>query len=170
MCHDLHKMQLLTSSSSSSACSTVLSSLYPSHARSFVPASRRNIPAVASVQRCATAVAKAPAAAAGRLQFIEREGQHIGVGKWGGEGGCSLQHLYAVILAIAHDDATLAVDQNAVWTVELPISTAKAADGSHVAAVTVAENLHSMIHAVSYYDVACTVERDAAGIVELTSA
>jgi hypothetical protein len=78
------------------------------------------------------------AAAAGRLQFIEREGQHIGGWRWGGEGGCSLQHLYAVILAIAHDDAALAVDQNAVGTVELPISTALAADGSHVAAVTVA--------------------------------
>jgi hypothetical protein len=53
------------------------------------------------------------------------------------EGG-SLQHLYAAITAVAHDDAALAVDQDAVGRRELPISTALAADGSHVAAVTVA--------------------------------
>ena len=55
-----------------------------------------------------------------------------------GTGGGSLQHLYAVIAAVAHDDAALAVDQNAVGIEELPISTASAADGSHVTAVTVA--------------------------------
>jgi hypothetical protein len=70
----------------------------------------------------------------GRVQFTEREGHHrkrVG-------GGGSLQHLYAVIAAVAHDDAALAVDQNAAGPVELPIFTAFAADGSHVAAVTVA--------------------------------
>ncbi len=55
-----------------------------------------------------------------------------------GEGGCSLQHLYAMIPGVAHDDAPLAVDQNAVGTKELPISDAVAADGSYVAAVAVA--------------------------------
>ena len=53
---------------------------------------------------------------------------------------------------------------------ELPVSTAFAADGSHVAAVAVAQHLHSMITRVGYNDVACTVKRDAAGIDELTSA
>ena len=42
------------------------------------------------------------------------------------------------------------------------------ADGSHVAAVAVAQHLHSMIPLVSYNDVACTVKRDAVGTVELT--
>jgi hypothetical protein len=75
-----------------------------------------------------------------------------------------------VIEAIAHDDAPLAVDQNAVGIAELPISTAFAADGSQVAAVAVAQHLHSMIMRVGYNDVACTVKRDAVGTVELTSA
>jgi hypothetical protein len=82
----------------------------------------------------------------------------------------SLQQLHAVIAEVAHDDAPLAVDQNTVGTVELPVSPAEAADGSHVAAVAVAQHLHSMITRVSYNDVACTVKRDAAGIVELSSA
>jgi hypothetical protein len=84
--------------------------------------------------------------------------------------GGSLQHLYAVIAPVAHDDAALAVDQNAVGTAELPISTAFAADGAYVAAVAVAQRLHSIIITVGYNDVACTVERHAAGTVKLTSA
>jgi len=87
-----------------------------------------------------------------------------------GEGACSLQHLYAMIEILAHDDAPLAVDQNSVGSVELPVSTAFTADGSYVAAVAVAQHLHSMIVRVSYDDVACTVKRDAVGFVELTSA
>ena len=75
-----------------------------------------------------------------------------------------------MIQGVTHDDAPLAVDQNAVGTVELPVSTAFAADGSYVAAVAVPQHLHSMIERVSYDDVACTVKRDATGIVELTSA
>ena len=82
----------------------------------------------------------------------------------------SLQQLYAVIQGVAHDDAPLAVDQNTTGTAELPVSAALAADGSHVAAVAVAQHLHSMIQRVGYNDVACTVKRDAAGIDELTSA
>ncbi len=75
-----------------------------------------------------------------------------------------------MIVILAHDDAPLAVDQNAVGKVELPVSTASAADCSYVAAVAVAQHLHSMITHVSYDDVACTVKRDAVGAVELTSA
>ena len=86
------------------------------------------------------------------------------------EGGGSLQHLYAMIEGVAHDDAPLAVDQNAEGIVELHVSTAFAADGSYVAAVAVAQHLHPMIARVSYYDVACTVKRDATGGHELTSA
>ena len=74
-----------------------------------------------------------------------------------------------MIEAVADDDAPLAVDQNALGTIELPICTALAADGSHVAAVAVAQHLHSMIVIVSYDDVACTVKRDAGGKVELPS-
>ena len=75
-----------------------------------------------------------------------------------------------MIIGVAHDDAPLAVDQNTVGMVKLPVFTAMAADGSHVAAVAVAQHLHSMITRVGYNDVACTVKRDAAGIAELTSA
>ena len=75
-----------------------------------------------------------------------------------------------MIVGVAHDDAPLAVDLNAIGDVELPISTALSADDSYVAAVAVAQHLHSMITQVSYDDVACTVKRDAAGAVELTSA
>jgi hypothetical protein len=44
------------------------------------------------------------AAAAAIVKFTERTAR---------EGGCSLQHLYAMIVDLAHDDAPLAVDQNA---------------------------------------------------------
>ncbi len=40
-----------------------------------------------------------------------------------------------MVEAAADDDASLAVDQNAEGKQELPICTASAADGSHVAAV-----------------------------------
>ena len=101
------------------------------------------------------------AAAAANVKFTERKA---------GEGGCSLQHLYAMIAILAHDDAPLVIDQNAVRTVELPVSTALAADGSYVAAVAVAQHLHTIITNVSYDDVACTVKRDAVGALELTRA
>ena len=81
-----------------------------------------------------------------------------------------MQHLYAVVAAVAHDDAPLAVNCNAVGTVELPISTTFAAKGSNVAAVAVSQNLHPMIIAVGYNDVAGTVKRDAEGLLELPCA
>ena len=83
-------------------------------------------------------------------------------------GGGSLQHLYAVIVAVAHDEAALAVDQNAPGIQELPIPTAWSANGSYMAAVAVAQHLHSTIEVVSYNDVACTVERHAEGFLELS--
>ena len=82
-----------------------------------------------------------------------------------------MQHLYALVEAVAHDDAPLAVNCNAVGTVELPISSTFAATkGSNVAAVAVSQNLHPMIIEVGYNDVAGTVKRDAAGIDELPCA
>ena len=82
-----------------------------------------------------------------------------------------MQHLYAVVEEVAHDDAPLAVNCNAVRLVELPISTTLAATkGSNVAAVAVSQNLHPMITAVGYDDVAGTVKRDAVGLVELPCA
>ena len=75
-----------------------------------------------------------------------------------------------MVEAVADDDAPLAVDQNAIGILELPICTAIAADGSHVAAVAVAQHLHSIIVIVSYDDVACTVQRNAGGRLELPSA
>ena len=47
----------------------------------------------------------------------------------------SLQHLYAMIAAVAHYDAPLAVNHNTPGTVELPISTTFTADGSNVTAI-----------------------------------
>ena len=74
-----------------------------------------------------------------------------------------MQHLYVVVDAVAHDDAPLAVNCNAVGTDELPIFPTLAAKGSNVAAVAVSQNLHPMITAVGYNDVAGTVKRDAVG-------
>ena len=82
----------------------------------------------------------------------------------------SLQHLYAIIVAVAHYDASLAINHNTVGTVKLPISTTFAADGSNVAAIAVAQHLHSMITVLSYDDVACTIQRHADGLIELPSA
>ena len=83
-----------------------------------------------------------------------------------------MQHLYAVVEVLAHDDAPLAVNCNAVGTVELPISTTLAAPtkGSNVAAVAVSQNLHPMITELRYNDVAGTVKRDAAGLIEFPCA
>ena len=82
-----------------------------------------------------------------------------------------MQHLYVVVVAVANDDAPLAVNCNAVGTVELPISTTLAATkGSNVAAVAVSQNLHPMITVVGYNDVAGAVKRDAEGLLELPCA
>ncbi len=51
-----------------------------------------------------------------RLFYWAQEAGHM-------EGG-SLQHLYAAITAVAHDDAALAVDQKTPGRDELPIPTA----------------------------------------------
>jgi hypothetical protein len=75
-----------------------------------------------------------------------------------------------MIFYLAHDDAPLAVDRNTAGTDELPISIASAADGSYVAAVAVAQHLHSMIAFVSHDEVTCTVKRDDTGFIDLTSA
>ena len=62
----------------------------------------------------------------------------------------SLQHVYAVVVAVAHDDAALAVNCNAPGTVEQPITaTVAATKRSNVAAVAnvvaVSQYLHPMI-------------------------
>ncbi len=82
----------------------------------------------------------------------------------------SLQHLYAMVAAVAHYDAPLAVNHNAERLVELPISTTFATDGSNVAAIAVAQHLHSMIIELGYNDVACTIQRHADGPIELSRA
>ena len=68
-----------------------------------------------------------------------------------------------MIPAVADNDAALAVDQNVPGMIELPICTACATDGSHVAAVAVAQHLHSIITKLSYDDVACTVNATPRG-------
>ncbi len=71
---------------------------------------------------------------------------------------------------VSHEHVPAAIDSDARGTIELPICTALAADGSHVVAIAVAQHLHSMIFIVSYDDVACTVQRDAEGLLKLPSA
>ena len=80
-------------------------------------------------------------------------------------GDASLQHLYAVVVAVTHDDELLAVNYDAYGIPELPISTTFATKGSNVAAVAVSQNLHQMIMEVGNNDVAGTVKREAAGSV-----
>jgi hypothetical protein len=78
--------------------------------------------------------------------------------------------LNTAVADVKHEHVPAAINRNAAGILELPVSTAFAADGSYVAAVAVAQHLHAMIPRVSYDDVACTVKRDAVGAVELTSA
>jgi hypothetical protein len=54
--------------------------------------------------------------------------------------------------------------------IELPIAATFAARGQNVAAVAVSQNLHPMAPAIGCNDVTGTVERDAAGAVELPCA
>ena len=70
-----------------------------------------------------------------------------------------------MIVGVAHDDAPLAVEQIGARTVELPISTALAADGSYGAAVAVAQHLHSI--SVKHDDAASKTKRDVCGEVKL---
>ena len=87
-----------------------------------------------------------------------------------GLGSESLQHLQAMIPTVTHDDAPLAVNRNAPRRVELPITTAFAANGSNVRGVVVAQQLHVMAVAICYNDVAGTIQGDAKGVAELTCA
>ena len=83
------------------------------------------------------------------------------------------QHLNTVVASVKHEHVPAAINRNAAGILELPVSAASAAsaaDGSYVAAVAVPQHLHSMIAQVSYDDVACTVKRDAVGLVELPCA
>ena len=87
------------------------------------------------------------------------------------KGSASLQHLYAVVVAVAHDDAPLAVNCNAPGTMEQPIAaTFVATKGSNVAAVAVSQNLHPMIIVIGYKDVTGTIKRDSAGFIEFSCA
>ncbi len=79
------------------------------------------------------------------------------------------QHLDTAVADVKHEHVPAAINRNAAGMNEVPVSTALAADGSYVAA-DVAQHLHPMILCVSYDDEACTVKRDAVGVVELTSA
>ena len=73
-----------------------------------------------------------------------------------------LQNMKSSIF-LAHDDAPLAVDQNAVGILELPVSTALAADGSYVAAVAVPQHLHSMLQQhIFRYEIGRTPDLKAA--------
>ena len=87
----------------------------------------------------------------------------------------SLQHVYAVVVAVAHDDAALAVNCNAPGTVEQPITaTFAATKGSNVAAVAnlvaVSQNLHPVIIVIGHNDVTGTVKRDSTRFIKLPCA
>ena len=72
-----------------------------------------------------------------------------------------MQHLYAMIPAIADDDAPLAINHNAPGRVELPISATFAANRSDVRTVAQAQDLDLMVVAVGYNDVPNTIHSDA---------
>ena len=89
--------------------------------------------------------------------------------KGGGAGGSSLQNLHAMVAAVSHDDAPVAVDGDAATrAVESSVAWAEAADGANVGAVAVAQHLHAMMS--KYNNVTGGIERDARGIIELAGA
>ena len=66
-----------------------------------------------------------------------------------------------MVVAVAHDNAPLAINSNAVRAGELAVAAAVGADGSNMGAIAVPQHLHAMITAVSYKDVPGAVKAKA---------
>jgi hypothetical protein len=72
-----------------------------------------------------------------------------------------LQNLNAMVAGIAHDDAPVAVDGDAaIWTAELPIVAASAADGADVRTVGIIQHLHAMIAYINHNQMTGAVKRN----------
>ena len=82
----------------------------------------------------------------------------------GGDDGrlyCSFQHLHAMTVPFAHDNAPLAINSNGVRVGELAVATAVGADGSNMGAIAVPQHLHAIITVLSYKDVPGAVKGNA---------
>ena len=80
---------------------------------------------------------------------------------------CALQHLDAVVEAVADKDVALAADYDAVKAIKLAKAAARGADCFHVGTVGVAKELHTVIGAVGDNDVASAIERKADRVIKL---
>ena len=92
----------------------------------------------------------------------------------GGAGGSSLDNLHEMLHGVSHDDAPVAVDDDAatrhadmfvVWA-----ACYAAADGANMGAVAVAQHLHAMVAVFNNNNVTGGIERDNRGKVELAGA
>ena len=66
-----------------------------------------------------------------------------------------------MVVAVAHDNAPLAINSNAARVDELAVAAAAGADGSNMGAIAVPQHLHAMITLVSYKDVPGAVKGNA---------
>ena len=82
----------------------------------------------------------------------------------------SCKHLQAMIVRVAHDNASIAIDSDIIRAVELAVAAALGADGSNMRAVTVPQHLNAMITTVSHNKVPSTVKGDTEGILKLAVA
>ena len=76
----------------------------------------------------------------------------------------SFQHLHAMVFAVAHGNAPLAINSNAARAGELAVAAALGADGSNMGAIAVPQHLHAMITLFSYKDVPGAVKGNAGRI------
>ena len=75
-----------------------------------------------------------------------------------------------MIVRVAHDNASIAIDRETIRAVELAVAAALGADGSNMRAVTVPQHLNAMISIVSHKNVPGAVKGDAHGILKLAVA
>ncbi len=83
----------------------------------------------------------------------------------------SLKNLNAMVSRITHENASVAVDGNAAgWTFKLPITGALAADGADVRAISVFQNLYTMITIINHNQMTVAVQRNIHRVFELAVA
>ena len=75
-----------------------------------------------------------------------------------------------MIVRVAHDNASIAIDSEIIRVAELAVAAALGADGSNMRAVTVPQHLNAMITIFSHNKVPGAVKGDAQGILKLAVA
>ena len=75
-----------------------------------------------------------------------------------------------MIVRVAHDNASIAIDSEIIRVAELAVAAALGADGSNMRAVTVPQHLNAMIALVSHKNVPGAVKGDAQGLIKLAVA